>query len=100
MQPGTYNLKAELSGFTTVNQEGVTLRVGQTAKLTLTLGIAKVGETVNVVAEVPVVDVYKTDSSTNIIPEQIESLPVANRDFQQLSFLAPACSASAAASAS
>ena len=89
LQPGTYNVKADLSGFTTVNQEGITLRVGQTAKLTLTLGIAKVGETVNVVAEVPVVDVYRTDSSTNIIPEQIESLPTANRDFQQLAFLAP-----------
>jgi len=89
LQPGTYNVKAELSGFATVNQEGVTLRVGQTAKLAFTLGIAKVGETVNVVAEAPVVDVFKTDSSTNIVPEQIEALPVANRDFQQLSFLAP-----------
>ena len=89
LQPGTYTVKAELSGFTTVNQEGITLRVGQTAKLAFTLGIAKVGETVNVVAEAPVVDVYRTDSSTNIIPEQIESLPVANRDFQSLAFLAP-----------
>ena len=89
LQPGTYNVKAELAGFTTVNQEGVTLRVGQTAKLTMPLGIAKVGETVNVVAEATLVDVYKTDSSTNIVPEQIESLPVPNRDFQSLAFLAP-----------
>jgi hypothetical protein len=89
LQPGTYNVKAELSGFATVNQEGITLRVGQTAKLAFILGIAKVGETVNVVAEAPVVDVFKTDSSTNIVPEQIESLPVANRDFQALAYLAP-----------
>ena len=89
LQPGTYNVKAELAGFTTVNEEGVTLRVGQTAKLTMPLGIAKVGETVNVVAEATLVDVHKTDSSTNIVPEQIESLPVPNRDFQSLAFLAP-----------
>ncbi len=89
LQPGTYNVKAELSGFATVNQEGITLRVGQTAKLTISLGIAKVGETVNVVAEAPMVDVFKTDSSTNIVPEQIQELPTANRDFQQLAFLAP-----------
>jgi len=89
LQPGTYNVKAELSGFTTVNQEGLTLRVGQTAKLTVPLGIAKVGETVNVVAEATLVDVFKTDSSTNIVPEQIQALPVANRDFQSLAFLAP-----------
>jgi hypothetical protein len=89
LQPGTYNVKAELAGFTTVNEEGVTLRVGQTAKLTMPLGIAKVGEIVNVVAEATLVDVHKTDSSTNIVPEQIESLPVPNRDFQSLAYLAP-----------
>ena len=77
LQPGTYTVKVELSGFTTVNQEGVTLRVGQTARLTMTLKVAQVAETVNVTAEAPLVDVYKTDSSTNIMPEQIESLPVA-----------------------
>ena len=43
----------------------------------------------NVIAEAPLVDVYKTDSSTNIVPEQIQALPVANRDFQSLAFLTP-----------
>ena len=89
LQTGTYTVKVELSGFATINQEGVTLRVGQTARLTMTMKVAQVSETVNVTAEVPVVDIYKTDSSTNIVPEQIEALPVANRDFQQLAFLAP-----------
>ena len=89
LPPGTYNVKVELSGFATINQEGVTLRVGQTARLTMTLKVAQVAETVNVTAEAPLVDVYKTDSSTNIVPEQIESLPVPNRDFQSLAFLAP-----------
>src|SRR6185369_5412681 len=37
----------------------------------------------------PVVDVHRTDSSTNIVPEQIEQLPVADRDFQRLAFIAP-----------
>ena len=31
----------------------------------------------------------KTDSSTNVVPEQIEHLPVADRDFQRLAFIAP-----------
>jgi hypothetical protein len=87
--PGTYTVKVELAGFATINQEGVTLRVGQTARLTMTLKVAQVAETVNVTAEAPMVDVYKTDSSTNIVPEQIQALPVANRDFQQLAFLTP-----------
>ncbi len=89
LQPGIYNVKFELAGFATVNQEGVTLLVGQTAKLSATLTVAKVSETVTVIAEATLVDVYKTDSSTNITPEQIKELPVANRDFQSLAFLAP-----------
>jgi len=89
LQPGTYSVKFELSGFATVNQEGVTLRVGQTVRLSTVLKVAKVAETVNVTAEAPLVDIYKTDSSTNITPEQIQELPVANRDFQSLAFLTP-----------
>ncbi len=89
LQPGTYTVTVELAGFTTIRQEGITLRVGQTARLTMTLKVAQVAETVNVTAAAPIVDVYKTDSSTNIIPEQIEALPTSNRDFQQLAFLAP-----------
>lgn len=89
LAPGTYTVKVELAGFTTINQEGVTLRVGQTARLATTLKVAAMAETVNVTATAPMVDVYKTDSSTNIVPEQIEALPVANRDFQQLAFLTP-----------
>jgi hypothetical protein len=89
LQPGTYAVTMELSGFSTLEQGGVTLRVGQTARLNVTMRIAQMSETVNVIGEVPLVDVYKTDSSTNIVPEQIQALPVPNRDFQQLAFLAP-----------
>jgi hypothetical protein len=89
LQPGTYDVKLDLTGFATVEQKGITLRVGQTARMNVTMRVAQLAETVNVVAEVPLVDVFKTDSSTNIVPEQIQELPVANRDFQQLAFLAP-----------
>lgn len=89
LPPGTYDVKLELAGFATIDQKGLTLRVGQTARLSATMKVAQVAETVNVVAEVPLVDVFKTDSSTNIVPEQIQELPVVDRDFQRLAFLAP-----------
>jgi hypothetical protein len=89
LQPGTYDVKLELAGFATVDQKGLVLRVGQTARLAVAMKVAQLAETVNVTAESPLVDVYKTDSSTNIVPEQIEALPVSNRDFQSLAFLAP-----------
>ena len=89
LPPGAYEIKLELSGFATVVEKGVVVRVGQTARVAVALKVAQVAETVNVVAEAPLVDVFKTDSSTNIVPEQIESLPVADRDFQRLAFLTP-----------
>jgi carboxypeptidase family protein len=89
LPPGAYDLKLELSGFATVVEKGLVVRVGQTARVAATLKVAQVAETVDVVAQAPLVDVFKTDSSTNIVPEQIESLPVQDRDFQRLAFLTP-----------
>ena len=89
LPPGTYDITLELSGFASVVEKGLAVRVGQTARIAVTLKVARVAETVNVVAQAPLVDVFKTDSSTNIVPEQIASLPVADRDFQRLAFLAP-----------
>jgi hypothetical protein len=89
LPPGTYRGKLELEGFSPVEQEQIVLRVGQTVQLKATLSAA-VEETITVTSTaVPLVDVYKTDSSTNIVPEQIESLPVPDRDFQRLAFIAP-----------
>jgi Carboxypeptidase regulatory-like domain len=87
--PGNYDVRLELSGFASVLEKGLAVRVGQTVRLAATMKVAQVAETVNVVAMSPLVDVYKTDSSTNIVPEQIQSLPVADRDFQRLAFLTP-----------
>ncbi|HET9211029.1 MAG TPA: TonB-dependent receptor [Thermoanaerobaculia bacterium] len=88
LPPGTYRAEFELQGFSPVSQDGIALRVGQTVRLRATLSPA-VTETINVSTTVPLVDVYKTDTSTNIVPEQIESLPVPDRDFQRLAFIAP-----------
>jgi hypothetical protein len=55
LPPGTYTVKVELQGFATINQEGVTILVGQTAKLTMTMKVGMVAETVNVIGESPMV---------------------------------------------
>lgn len=88
LPPGPYEVTCKLSGFADVTQK-VLLRVGETGRLQVQMRVAGVSEAVTVVGESPLVDVYKTDSSTNIVPEQIEALPVADRDFQRLAFLVP-----------
>ncbi len=88
LPPGTYSVRAELAGFATITQEQLALRVGQTARLNIVLRPAAT-EAITVTAASEIVDVYKTDTSSNIVPEQIEMLPVADRDFQRLAFIAP-----------
>lgn len=88
LTPGTYRVQFALEGFAPVQAQTVTVRVGQQAKLTAVMQ-ASASETITVSAEAPIVDVHKTDSSSNIVPEQIDSLPVADRDFQRLAFIAP-----------
>jgi hypothetical protein len=85
---GTYTVSANLDGFATVEQEGIGLRVGQTVRLRMTMRV-EISETITVTAEAPLVDVLRTDTSTNIVPEQIQELPVPDREFEKLAFIAP-----------
>ena len=88
LSPGNYQVSFALEGFAPVKAQNLTLLVGQTAKVAVTMQ-QSASETITVSAAAPMVDVHKTDSSTNIVPEQIESLPVADRDFQRLAFITP-----------
>ena len=88
LTPGNYEVAFTLEGFAPVAAQKVVLRVGQEAKVSVVMQ-ASASETITVSAEAPIVDVHKTDSSTNIIPEQIAALPVPDRDFQRLAFIAP-----------
>jgi hypothetical protein len=88
LSPGNWTMKAELEGFAPVDQSGITLRVGQTSKLGVTLK-PQASESITVEASSQIVDVFRSDTSSNIVPEQIEELPVADRDFQRLAFIAP-----------
>jgi len=88
LAPGSYSVEFALEGFGTVKEPNLMLVVGQNAKVAVSMQ-QKASETITVSAAPDVVDVHKTDTSTNIVPEQIETLPVPNRDFQKLAFLAP-----------
>lgn len=85
---GAYDVSLALEGFAPVKQENVVLRVGQTARLNVQMQLKAAGE-ITVTAQAPLVDVYHSDTSTNIVPEQIEQLPVPDRDFEKLAFIAP-----------
>src|ERR1043166_6018569 len=88
LAPGVYTVEFALEGFATIKETKRTLVLGEHAKIPATMQ-AKTTDVITVNAAAEVIDVHKTDTSTNILPEQIEELPVPNRDFQKLAFLAP-----------
>ena len=87
LPPGEYKVSVSLVGFAPTEQT-ITIRLGQTAKIVFTMKI-QMSETITVTGESPIVDILKTDSSTNVTPEQIADLPVASREFERLAFIAP-----------
>jgi hypothetical protein len=80
LPPGTYTMKVELSGFQTAEVKDLTLRNGEIARPTLTLGIATLAETISVQAESPLLQKTNASVSQTITQKQIEDLPVAGRN--------------------
>jgi hypothetical protein len=87
--PGDYSVKYELSGFATVQREGVRVGLGFTATLNAEMKVAALQETVTVTGESPVVDVTSTTSATSFGEERLSALPNA-RDFWTILAAAPA----------
>ena len=79
LTPGTYTVKAELSGFETVARTGLVLQVGQELAVSLTLNLAGVKEDITVTAQAPLVETTSSKIGTNITSNEIDNLPAANR---------------------
>ena len=86
---GTYNVAAELGGFTTLIKERIHLAVGDSATLNFSLKVAVVQETVTVTGESPLVDTKKSDLSGRVEQSQIDNLPLNGRDWLGLVALVP-----------
>ena len=89
LRPGVYDISVELSGFAPRVRKGVQLFVGQEATLDFELGVAAVQETVTVTGESPIIEVTKSEVSNVIDRKQIDSLPLSDRSFSDLTRLTP-----------
>jgi len=86
---GTYTLTAELPGFQTVAQTGLSLQVGQQVEMNLQLAVSALEETVTVSGEAPLLDVSSSNISSNIDQRQVQELPLNGRNWLDLTLLAP-----------
>jgi hypothetical protein len=93
LPPGVYSVATEGKGFGTQTHTDITLVVGQTVIQNFVLQMAQQEELV-ITSEVPLVDVTKSSVGLPIRTEQIESLPLNSRNFQELASLVPGASPS------
>jgi hypothetical protein len=85
----TYEVRVASDGFTPYTHAGVTLAIGQTARMVIVLQPAGVVEEVSVSAQPPPLDARQTSVATVIDTERIEELPVRSRNYLEFVLLAP-----------
>src|SRR6476659_9595496 len=86
---GTYDVSAELSGFSSFSRKEVTVNVAQTTDLNVELKLAGLTESVNVTAEVPMVKTSDSSVGGVVDVTKIESLPLNGRQFANLAATIP-----------
>lgn len=92
LQPGTYDMKVEASGFMPQKLTNIRLNVGQVANLPVALGVGGVQVEVNVAAGAEIVEVERTQQSSVINERQISSLPINRRNYLDFAMLTPGVS--------
>jgi hypothetical protein len=86
--PGRYRVDAALDGFEPAGRR-VTLEVGQTIAVDLTLQIGRQAEAVTVVAVAPLLESQSSNVGQTVTREMLAALPLPNRAASSLASLAP-----------
>ena len=81
---GPYKLTTKLSGFSTFEQTGIVLAVGDTRSVNVTMKVGALTETVRVQADANLVETRSVNVGTVVPQEQIVSLPLNGRSVLQL----------------
>jgi outer membrane receptor protein involved in Fe transport len=83
LQPGPYEITATVAGFNTSNAKA-TVTVGSAVTVDMRLDVAGARENINVVAEVPRINVTNAEVATTISETQIRELPTITRNVYDL----------------
>src|SRR5216117_522803 len=78
---GQYTLTVEAAGFSKLTDTGVTLTVGQLAKLRLTLQLATVTAEVSVTSDAQLVETTRISVATTVDQTRIDNLPINGRNY-------------------
>lgn len=84
LYPGTYGLKAELDGFSTVEVADVSIRIGANANVEVTMNAA-IKDVINVTAESPLLDERKQNTGASLSSSDLAKVPTARDPWSLLS---------------
>jgi outer membrane receptor protein involved in Fe transport len=81
VEPGSYELRAECTGFSTEVKSGVVLAVGGSSAVDISLRVGPANEVITVTGEAPLIEASKAEVSNVINEQAIQSLPNIGRNF-------------------
>src|SRR5688500_4708957 len=96
LTPGTYSVRAELTGFKAVDITGVSVQLGQTTDVAIKMEVGGLTETISVVSSQVVIDASSTTTGSVLSSDLLERVPVGRR-FSDALYLAPGVSRSGSA---
>lgn len=88
LEPGRYQVVAEISGFQKAEDQNVLVLLGRSIEFSPKLQLGAVTEVVNVTGATPQIDPKSTTVAHNVTAEEFDRLPKA-RSFQNLALTAP-----------
>ncbi len=86
---GSYELKIEKAGFSTVEYPAFILTLNQVARVDVAMTVGKVSEIVEVTGAAPILQTETTQVATIVNAATNDNLPLASRNYVQLTLLAP-----------
>lgn len=81
---GTYTIQVSATGFADAKASGIVVRVTETTRVTIPLGVKTVAEVVEVQADVVAIKTVDATTGESLTGSTIGNLPLATRNFQQL----------------
>ncbi|MSV29923.1 MAG: TonB-dependent receptor [Bryobacterales bacterium] len=89
LNPGSYELVLEKTGFRALKKSGIRLEVAQVGRLDFSLQVGDVAETITVSEVLPILTTESATIRQVIGSKKIVDLPLNGRDFTQLATLVP-----------
>src|SRR6516225_3656846 len=86
---GTYQVTTAASGFKEFDQTGVSLAVGQKARIDIAMQLGAATETVNVTADAPIAETGQATVGAVLSQKEVEDLPIASRNVYNYFLLSP-----------